>query len=302
MQNVGFIGLGAMGQGMAANLVRAGYRVRGFDLRPEAVESAEAAGVEPATSPADAARDAQLLLVIVFTAEQAQEVLFGTDGAAHTLPGGATVIMSTTMAPGRAQDMEARLKECDQLMLDAPVTGGVPGADAGTLTFIVSGDPRALAAARPAMEVMGAKIAVCGDSAGAGSSVKMINQLMCGVMVAASAEGIALAAKAGVDPKVVLDVIASGAAQSLVWNSRVSAIIERDLSPRGVVDIFTKDLNIVLEAGKGLSFPLPLTAAAMQQFLAADALGYGRADDSAVVKVYEALAGIDVAACVKTPS
>jgi 3-hydroxyisobutyrate dehydrogenase len=296
MQTIGFIGLGAMGRYMARNLVAAGHAVRGYDVRAEAVRQLAADGGTAAATPAEAARDAELLVVVVFTAAQAEQVLFGEDGAMSTLPDGATVLMDTTMSPAQARALEARLAQSGHALLDAPVTGGVGGADAGTLTFIVSGAPAALAAARPAMEVMGAKIAVCGEQAGAGSTVKMINQMMCGILVAATAEGIALAAKSGADPKIVYDVIKDGAARSFVWQDRVPDILARDYSPKGVVEIFTKDLGIVLDGAKDVNFPAPLTAAAMQQFLAAASMGYLRDSDAAVVKVYEALAGIDVAA------
>lgn len=296
MQTIGFIGLGAMGRYMARNLVTAGYAVRGYDVRAEAVRQLEADGGAAAATPAEAAHGAELLVVVVFTAAQAEQVLFGEDGAMSTLPDGATVLMDTTMSPAQARALEARLGQSGHALLDAPVTGGVGGADAGTLTFIVSGSPAALAAARPAMEVMGTKIAVCGEQAGAGSTVKMINQMMCGILVAATAEGIALAAKSGADPKIVYDVIKDGAARSFVWQDRVPDILARDFSPKGVVEIFTKDLGIALDGAKDVNFPAPLTAAAMQQFLAAASMGHLRDSDAAVVKVYEALAGIDVAA------
>ena len=298
-QQVGFIGLGAMGAAMARNLVKAGFAVRGYDVRPEAVAQLAADGGEAAATPAAAAAGADLLIVIVFTAAQAEQVLFGEDGAVPALPAGATVAMNTTMAPGQSQALEARLAETGHRMIDAPVTGGVMGAEAGTLTFIASGSGEAMAAAAAAFEVMGAKVAHCGDRAGLGSTVKMINQMLCGVQVAITAEGIALAARAGADPNVVFDVIRSGAANSFVWENRVPTIIAGDYTPRGVVEIFTKDLDIVLQAGKALSFPLPLTAAALQQFLAAESLGHGREDDSAVVKIYEQLGGVDVAAAAK---
>jgi len=296
MQTIGFIGLGAMGRYMARNLVTAGHAVRGYDVRAEAVRQLAADGGAAAATPAEAARGAELLVVVVFTAAQAEQVLFGDDGAMSTLPDGATVLMDTTMSPAQARALEARLAQSGHALLDAPVTGGVGGADAGTLTFIVSGAPAALAAARPAMEVMGAKIAVCGEQAGAGSTVKMINQMMCGILVAATAEGIALAAKSGADPKIVYDVIKDGAARSFVWQDRVPDILARDYSPKGVVEIFTKDLGIALDGAKDVNFPAPLTAAAMQQFLAAASMGHLRDSDAAVVKVYEVLAGIDVAA------
>lgn len=302
MQKIGFIGLGAIGAYMARNLVRAGHVVSGYDVRADAVRELVVQGGVAAASPAQAARDAELLVVVVFTASQAEQALFGEDGAIGTLPSGATVLMDTTMSPAQARALEARLAQAGHPLLDAPVTGGVSGADDGTLTFIVSGSSTALAAARPAMEVMGAKIAVCGEHAGAGSTVKMINQMMCGILVAASAEGIALAARCGADPKIVYDVIKDGAARSFVWSDRVPSILAGDFAPKGVVEIFTKDLGIALDGARDVNFPAPLTAAAMQQFLAAASMGHGRASDAAVVKVYEALAGIDVAATAKEPT
>jgi 3-hydroxyisobutyrate dehydrogenase len=298
-QEIGFIGLGAMGDGMTRRLLGAGFQVRGYDLDAGRVARLREAGGQGVGSPAEAAEGMDLLVVVVFTADQAEEVLFGEHGAAAALAPGATVAMHTTMAPGRAQALEARLAQTNHLLLDAPVTGGVMGADAGTLTFIVSGPEAAMEAARPAFEAMGRKIAWCGDRAGPGSTVKMINQLLCGIHVAATAEGIALATRAGADPNVVFDVIRSGAANSFVWENRVPTILEGDYTPRGIVDLFTKDLDIVLQAGKALSFPLPMTASAQQQFLAAASLGHGRADDSAVVKIYEQLGGVDVAAAAR---
>lgn len=301
MTKIGFIGLGAMGQGMARNLLNAGYEVCGFDVRAEAVDQLRKDGGQAAATPAQAAEGAMVLVVIVFTAAQAEQVLFGDDGAMQTLPAGATVLMDTTMSPAQAQAIEARLQASGHLFVDAPVTGGVMGADDGSLTFIASGAPAAMAASRPLMEIMGGKIAECGDHAGPGSTVKMINQLMCGILVAATAEGIALAAKAGADPNIVYEVIASGAARSFVWENRVPTILAGDFTPRGVIDIFTKDLGIALDAARDVSFPAPLTAAAMQQFLAAAAMGHGREDDGVVVKVYEATGKVDVAAAAKRP-
>jgi len=302
MQTIGFIGLGAMGRYMARNLVRAGYEVRGYDVRPEAVAELVADGGSAAANPAAAAAGVEMLVVVVFTAAQAEQVLFGDDGALAVLPAGAVVLMDTTMSPAQSRALELRLKASGHRLLDAPVTGGVGGADAGTMTFIVSGEPSALAAARPAMEVMGAKIAVCGDHAGPASTVKMINQMMCGILVAATAEGIALAAKSGADPAIVYDVIKDGAARSFVWEDRVPDILARDFAPKGLVEIFTKDLGIAMDGAREAEFPVPLTAAALQQFLAAAAMGHLRDSDAAVVKVYEALGGVDVAASAEKKS
>jgi 3-hydroxyisobutyrate dehydrogenase len=302
LKAIGFIGLGAMGRYMARNLVRAGYEVRGYDVRPEAVAQLVADGGMAATDPASAAAGAEMLVVIVFTAAQAEAVLFGDEGALAVLPAGAVVLMDTTMSPAQSRDLEVRLKASGHRLLDAPVTGGVGGADEGSMTFIVSGDPSALELARPAMEVMGGKIAVCGDHAGPASTVKMINQMMCGILVAATAEGIALAAKCGADPAIVYDVIKGGAARSFVWEDRVPDILAGDFSPKGLVEIFTKDLGIAMDGAREAEFPVPLTAAALQQFLAAAAMGHLRESDAAVVKVYEALSGVDVAASAKDKS
>ena len=299
VKNIGFIGLGAMGDGMTKNLLKAGFTVNGYDVNPDAVARLAAAGGVAAADPATCAADADMLIVCVFSAEQANAVLFGDGGAASTLKPGTTVVMSTTMAPDACREMAARLEATGHLFIDAPVTGGKRGADAGTLTVIAAGSDAAMAAADGPFKAMGDRVYLVGDSAGAASSVKMINQLLVGTHVAVAAEAIALAARAGADPAVVYDVITHGAGNSVAFESRIPNILAGDYSPRGVVDIFIKDLGIVTEAGKALRFPLPIASAALQQFLAASAAGHGGEDDGAVVKVYEQLTGVDVAGAVK---
>jgi 3-hydroxyisobutyrate dehydrogenase len=302
VQKIGFIGLGAMGDGMTRNLLKAGYDVRGYDINPDATARLASAGGQTASSAAEAAADADMLIVCVFSADQAQTALFGDDGAVSTLGAGATVIMSTTMAPEDARAMAERLAESDHLFIDAPVTGGKAGADAGTLTVIASGPEAAMAAADGPLKAMGDRINYIGAQAGAGSSVKMINQLLVGVHVVAAAEAIALATRAGVDPNVVYDVITHGQGNSLMFQSRVKAMMAGDYETRGALEIFPKDLGIVMDAGRALNFPLPLTAAALEQYEAAMAAGLGRADNAAVVKVYEQRGGINVAKAAKKSS
>jgi len=299
VKTIGFIGLGAMGDGMTKNLLKAGYAVRGYDVNAAAVQRLADAGGTAAANPAACVEGVDMLIVCVFSADQAEVVLFGEDGAAAVLKRGATVVMSTTMSPDASRSMAARLQETGHLFIDAPITGGKRGADAGTLTVIAAGPEEAMAAAEGPFKAMGDRVYRIGDSAGAASSVKMINQLLVGTHVVAAAEAIALAARAGADPKVVYDVITHGAGNSVAFESRIPNILAGDYSPRGVVDIFIKDLGIVTEAGKALRFPLPLASAALQQFLAASAAGHGGEDDGAVVKVYEQLTGVDVAAAAK---
>jgi len=294
-EKIGFIGLGAMGVGMSKNLLDAGYAVCGYDVNAASMAALVDAGGTAATNPALLAADISLLIVCVFSTDQAEEVLYGEDGAAETLPKGSTVVMCTTMAPEHCRDMAARLEASGHLFVDAPVTGGKRGADQGTLTVIASGSDEAMAAADGAFKAMGGRVYRVGNAPGAGSSVKMINQLLVGVHVVAAAEAMALATKAGADPQTVYDVITHGGGNSVVFESRVPYMLKEDYAPRGVVDIFIKDLGIVTDAARSLQFPLPLATNALQQFLAASAAGYGRSDDASVVKVYEKLAGIDVA-------
>lgn len=296
VRSIGFIGLGAMGVGMSKNLLAAGHTVCGYDIDGDAMAKVVDAGGSAATSPALAAADASLLIVCVFSADQAERVLYGEEGAADALPDGATVVMCTTMAPEQSRRIGARLEAAGHPFVDAPVTGGKRGADEGTLTIIASGSDDAMATADIAFQAMGARVYRVGDAPGAASTVKMINQLLVGVHVVAAAEAVALAARAGADPKTVYDVITHGGGNSVAFESRVPFILSNDYAPRGVVDIFTKDLGIVADAARALKFPLPMASAALQQFLAAAAAGYGRNDDASVVKVYEQLAGIDVAA------
>lgn len=289
---IGFVGLGAMGGPMAANLVRKGFRVRGFDLAGEARSRFAAAGGELAEDLRAAAREADLLLLAVATGEQAQSVL---EVASEVLPAGATVVLHATVAPELARRLGERLAGAGHPFLDAPISGGRLKAEAGELVIMASGPEAAFAAAVPALEAMAARIYRLGAEPGIASTVKMINQHLAGVHIAAACEAMALGVRAGADARTLFEVIGASAGSSWMFQNRVPHILARDFTPLSAVEIFVKDLGIVLDAGRALRFPLPLAAAAHQQFLAAAAAGLGREDDSAVVKVYERLAGIEVA-------
>ncbi len=289
---IGFVGLGAMGGPMAANLVRRGFTVTGFDLVPEARARLVEAGGTAAADPADTARDADLLLLAVATADQARAVL---DAALPALPPGATVVLHATVPPDFAREVGAELAEAGHPFLDAPISGGRLKAEAGELTIMASGSEAAFAAARPALEAMATRIYRLGDRPGIASTVKAVNQHLAGIHIAAACEAMALGVRAGADAATLYEVITGSAGNSWMFENRVPHILSRDFTPLSAVEIFVKDLGIVLDLGRTLRFPLPLAAAAHQQFLAAAAAGFGREDDSAVVKVYERLAGIEVA-------
>jgi putative dehydrogenase len=287
---LGFIGLGAMGAPMALNLQRAGHAVCGFDLRAGATDALAAAGGSAAANAADAARGAELLWLMVVSGEQAASVLFD-GGAAAALPKGSIVVAACTQPPELARRSAERLAALGLAMLDAPVSGGVKGAVAGTLTIMASGDAAAIERARPAFDAVGQRVFDVGRAAGLGSTAKMINQLLCGVHLAAAAEAMHVAERAGVPLATMHEIISVSAGMSWMWGDRGPRMMQDDPPVTSAVDIFVKDLGIVLDQGRQARQGLPLAAAAMQMFLAASGLGHGKADDSQVIRAYRALNG-----------
>jgi 3-hydroxyisobutyrate dehydrogenase len=289
---VGVIGLGSMGMGAAVNLVKDGHEVHGCDPRPEARAELAAAGGHVVARAADLPADLSAAIVFVVNAAQANQVLFG--GEAVALPRGAVVLCCTTIAPEAAKALEARLNEAGLLLLDAPVSGGAKAARGGSMTVMASGAPEAFAAAEPVLAAIADKVWRLGDSAGIGSTVKMVNQLLAGVHIATAAEALALGIRAGADPRTLFEVISGSAGSSWMWRNRVPHILDGDDTPLSAVNIFVKDLGIVLDQARALTFPLPMAAAAHQLFLAAAAAGHGGRDDAFVIRFWESLAGIEL--------
>lgn len=294
-RKIGFVGLGAMGAGMAESLVREGFQVTGCDVRREAAEALAAQGGKSAASPAQAADGASLAIIVVVNAMQAEEVLFGKDGITKTLAAGSTAMLCSTVPPDFARQAEARLRERGVHFLDAPISGGAARAKEGTITIMTSGTAEAYAGAEAALDAMAEKVYRLGDCAGPATTVKMINQHLAGIHIAAFGEAMALGTAAGADPNALYEVISNSAGSSWMFNNRVPHILAGDYTPLSALDIFVKDLGIVLEAGKSIKFPLPLAAAAHQIFMMGSAAGLGGEDDSGVVRVYEKYADIDVA-------
>lgn len=292
--SVGVIGLGSMGLGVARTLCRAGFETWGFDVRDAAILELEEAGGHAASSPAALGSKVDVAIVLVATADQVRTVLFGEAGAADTLRDGAVVIASATVPASFAVETAFHLSEHGIHMIDAPLSGGVVGAESGNLSVMASGPDEAFRIADEVLEAIASKVYRLGPKHGTGSTVKTINQLLAGVHIAASAEAMALGIRAGVDPNTLFEVISNSAGASWMFNNRVPHILDGDYAPKSAVDIFVKDLGIVLETGKGLTFPLPLSASAHQLFLAAAASGLGREDDSAVIKVFQKLTGIEL--------
>jgi putative dehydrogenase len=289
---LGVIGLGSMGMGAALNLVRKGHEVHGCDLREAARSTLAEAGGYAVASAADLPEGMEALVVFVVNAAQVNDVLFGPEGCVSKLPRGAVVLCSTTMAPEAARALDARLAQAGLLMLDAPVSGGAVAAQAGSMTVMASGSPAAFEKAQPVLDAVASKVWRLGDAAGVGSTVKMVNQLLAGVHIATAAEALALGIRAGADPQTLFDVISTSAGSSWMWQNRVPHILAGDDTPLSAVNIFVKDLGIVLDQARALTFPLPMASAAHQLFLAAAAGGHGGRDDAFVIRVWQALAGI----------
>jgi L-threonate 2-dehydrogenase len=283
---VGVIGLGAMGRGMAASLRRAGYPVHVFDVRPEAVQAFVAEGGTACATPQDMARSCELIVSVVVNAAQTEAVLFGPAGAAAVMRPGSVFVMCSTVDPNWSMALEGRLAERGLLYLDAPISGGAAKAASGEMTMMTAGRPEAYAKAGGVLEAMAAKVYRLGDRAGNGSKVKIINQLLAGVHIAAAAEAMALGLREGVDAAALYEVITNSAGNSWMFENRMAHVLAGDYTPLSAVDIFVKDLGLVLDTARATKFPLPLSATAHQMFMQASSAGHGREDDAAVIKIF----------------
>ena len=297
---LGVIGLGSMGRGAALSALRRGVPVWGFDLNPAACATIAEAGGCIAGSVAELAGHCDAVQVLVVNAAQTEQVLFGTDpgdgGLALHLRPGAVVISSATVDPTLPPLWEARLAEHGLWLIDAPVSGGAAKAANGEMTVMASGQPAAFAAVGGLLDAVAGKVYRLGDRAGLGSTVKMVNQHLAGVHIAAACEAMALGIRAGADPAQLYEVICNAAGASWMFANRVPHILAGDYTPLSSVNIFVKDLGIVLDAARKLAVPLPLAAAAHQLYLGTAGAGHGAEDDSAVIKLYAAMTGISLPA------
>lgn len=288
---VAVIGLGSMGMGVGQSLVRAGIGTRGFDLNPAALETFSQAGGYAASSLSDAVAGCNVVILMLVSADQCDSVLFGNNGMAHELAPATVVVLGSTTSARYARELGGKLQALGLQFIDAPVSGGAAKAMSGELSIMASGAPDAFACCEAVFDAIAAKLYRVGDDIGAGASIKMINQLLAGVHIAAAAEAMALGIKAGLDPEMIYEIISNSAGSSWMFQNRVPHILQGDYSPRSMVDIFIKDLGIVLDSGMEMKFPLPIAASAHQQFLSASAAGFGKQDDAAVIKVYP---GVDL--------
>ena len=288
------LGLGSMGMGVALSLLERQFEVVGFDVNKNAMKGLEEAGGTVKNSVKSAVENCIAVIVLVVNDKQVEDVLFGIDGAVEGLSSGAVIIQSSTIPAAYAKECGNRLLDRGFEMIDAPVSGGAAGARSAKLSIMASGPDSAFEKVADIMDAISGKIYRLGSEYGIGSTVKTVNQLLAGVHIAAAAEAMAFGVRAGANPRELYDVISGSAGSSWMWQNRVPHILDDDYAPLSAVDIFVKDLGIVLGTGQEMRFPLPLTAAAHQQFLAAAASGFGREDDSAVFKVFQKLSDIKI--------
>lgn len=291
MNKVAFVGLGAMGMPMALNLLKTGHSVIGFDLRSEPMEALVKAGGSSTTSAADAAKEADVLMLMVVDAAQARAVLFD-GGALNALPEGGIVLLTATCPPIEVSAIAHEVEAAGRRFVDAPVSGGTAGAKAGSLSMMVACSDALFAELGPVLSGVGGKLFHVGQKAGQGSAVKVVNQLLCGVHIAAAAEALALAKQVGVEPAMALEILGGSAAASWMLNDRGPRMLEAEPEVTSAIDIFVKDLGLVLEAGRGAKAATPLAAVAHQFFLSTSGRGDGLVDDSQVIRAYDLLNGV----------
>ena len=290
--SVAVIGLGAMGMGAAQSCVRAGLDTYGVDLSAQARDILQAAGAKAVAASADGFADKlNAVLLLVVNAAQVEAVLFGESKLADKLKPGTAVMVSSTIAAQDARRFGEALAARGLLMLDAPVSGGAAKAAAGEMTVMAAGDDAVFAKLQPVLDAVAGKVYRCGKDIGQGATVKIIHQLLAGVHIAAGAEAMALAAKAGIPLDLMYDVVTHAAGNSWMFENRMKHIVDGDYTPLSMVDIFVKDLGLVTDTGKALRFPLPLASTAFNMFTEASNAGHGKEDDSAVIKIFS---GIDL--------
>jgi len=284
-------GLGSMGFGIARSCVQGQITTYGVDVVEERMNQLKLEGGETG-SVDDALASLDAVVVAVLNAEQTESVLFGADAIVPRMKKGAVVISCATVPPEFAVAMEKACTTHDVHYLDAPISGGSIKAASGQLTVMASGTTKAFEAARPVLDAIAEKVFELGDKAGPGSAMKAVNQLLAGVHIASMAEAITFGMTQGVSPEKFVEVIPECAGTSWMLENRAPHIVEGDYSPHSQVNIWLKDLGIVLDIAKSAKFSAPIAAAALQQYIVAAGQGLGLEDDAAIAKVYAHNAGI----------
>lgn len=289
IKSVGVIGLGSMGMGAAKSCINAGLDVYGIDLNPEALKEISKFGAKGTSqSPLEFTEKMDSVLILVVNAKQVNSVLFDS-GLASALEPETAIMVSATISADDAKSIEEKLKQHQLIMLDAPVSGGAAKAAIGEMTVMASGSQVAFDRLQPVLDATAIKVYKIGEDIGLGSTVKIIHQLLAGVHIAAGAEAMALAARANIPLDLMYEVVTHAAGNSWMFENRMKHVVDGDYSPKSMVDIFVKDLGLVADTAQKLDFPLPLSSSALEMFTKASDAGFGKEDDSAVIKIFEGI-------------
>lgn len=290
MTTVAVLGVGAMGLPMATNLKNHGFNVCVFDISEERCKLASDASLTVCKDPQDTCADADAVLLAVRNSAQLNAALFGDDGVAEVMKEGSEVILTSTVGIEAVAEVTAKLAERGIGLIDAPVSGGPVRAGDGDLLVVVGASDQDYQTGLPILEAMSSTLVRVGDAPGKGQAMKTVNQLLCGVHIAAAGEAIALAGRLGLDKKQAYDALMAGAAASFMLGDRGARMLEED--PDGVevksrLDIFVKDMGIVTSAAKAVGLATPVAAAAEQLYVLGDNAGMGALDDSSVTYVVD---------------
>jgi 3-hydroxyisobutyrate dehydrogenase/2-hydroxy-3-oxopropionate reductase len=290
---IGFIGLGIMGQPMVLNLLKAGHKLKVYNRTAKKAEPLEEAGAQVASTPAEAAKDADFVILIVTDSAAVEEVVLGEDGILGTVASGAIVIDSSTISPAVSRKMACHIAGKGASWLDAAVTGSKHGAEKGELTFMVGGEPQTFERALPILQVLGKKHIYCGLN-GMGLSAKLAQNTIQATMLEVFCEGLVLATKAGVAPETMLEILQSSLARAALTDFKAPFIFKGDFTPYFPLKLMHKDLELAMEAGFALNVPMPTLAAVKEVYSAAKAQGKGDLDYAAIVTFLEDLAHVKV--------
>jgi 3-hydroxyisobutyrate dehydrogenase/2-hydroxy-3-oxopropionate reductase len=294
MAKLGFLGLGLMGYPMARNLLKAGHSVAVWsNTASKATQLAGEAGAVACATPAEVAKQADVVFLCVGDTKMVEEVLLGKNGVLEGGRKGMTVVDTSTISPSASVRIGEKLGAAGIDFLGAPVTGSTPGAINGTLTFMIGGDEKVFKSLQPILEVMGKKLYYCGGP-GMGLNAKLTQNLILSNILQAFNEGLVLSTKAGVSPTLMLDILNNSAAKCGLIEYKAPFVFKRDFTTNFSVKWMHKDIGLMLDSGAELSVPLPLTGLTRQMFQAAIATGHGEEDICATIRVLEEIAGVEV--------
>lgn len=292
MKKIGFIGLGKMGFSMASNLLMAGYDLIVTDVDESKARDLEQKGAVYAKNLKEIADYAKIVITMLPSSPQVEEVMLDDEGLLNLLPSGSVVIDMSSISPVSTKLISAEAASKGITALDAPVTGGVKGAEAASLTIIVGGEEETYKNIYPLLEAMGKKIFYAGPS-GTGQVVKICNQILVGITCCAISEALVLGTKAGIDPKLLSEILSSGAAQSWLLDNRTPTILRRQFEAGFTVDHQHKDLMLAIEAGNEYQVPLYLTGLSTQLYQAISCKGMGGNDNSCIIRLFEEFSGVE---------